>query len=81
MQIILDKEWKTLPEQAQLEVYNYFLFIKQQYILKAKGEKKQKNIANKSDVISDEYDTILFSNHSANLVEDWKNDKEDDVWK
>jgi len=26
-------------------------------------------------------DTLAFSNHSANLIEDWKNSSEDEVWK
>ena len=26
-------------------------------------------------------DTLAFSNHSANLIEDWKNSLEDEVWK
>lgn len=28
-----------------------------------------------------EEDTVAFSNHSANLVEDWKSKAEDEVWK
>ena len=68
MQTILEREWQTIPEHAQKEVYNFFLFIKQQYVLKTKDK----------DTDNDNNDTILFSNHSANLVEEWKDDKEDD---
>lgn len=29
----------------------------------------------------DEAETLLFSNHSANLIEEWLDDSEDEVWK
>ena len=29
----------------------------------------------------DEAETLLFSNHSANLIEAWLDDSEDEVWK
>lgn len=28
----------------------------------------------------DEMETINFSNHSANLIKDWQDDKEDEIW-
>jgi len=28
MQLIKEQEWQTLPEPAQQEVYDFFLFIK-----------------------------------------------------
>ena len=28
----------------------------------------------------DEAETLLFSNHSANLIEEWLDDTEDEVW-
>ena len=28
----------------------------------------------------DEEETTMFSNHSANLIEEWKESEEDDVW-
>ena len=28
----------------------------------------------------DKEETIMFSNHSANLIEEWKESEEDDVW-
>ena len=30
---------------------------------------------------SDEAETLLFSNHSANLIEEWLEEREDKVWK
>jgi len=34
MQLIKEQEWKSLPESAQQEVYDFFVFIKQRH---AKG--------------------------------------------
>jgi hypothetical protein len=30
---------------------------------------------------SDDFETRVFSNHSANLVKEWHDSSEDDVWK
>ena len=40
-------------------------------------------VINESIKIDDEnvLETKSISNHSANLIEDWKDDSEDDVWK
>ena len=34
-----------------------------------------------SDFNSQNSDTILYSNHTANLIDEWKDDKEDEIWK
>lgn len=31
MQLITEQEWQALPESAQQNVYDFFLFIKQRY--------------------------------------------------
>ena len=31
--------------------------------------------------INEKKDTKLFSNHSANLIEDWQDLEEDNIWK
>jgi len=64
---IEQQEWQGLPEHAQREIYDFFLFIKQRYEQRA----TQKN---------DLSETLAFSNHSANLVEEWTSEKEDEVW-
>jgi hypothetical protein len=64
---IEQQEWQSLPEHAQREIYDFFLFIKQRYEQRA----TQKNDLN---------ETLAFSNHSANLVEEWASDKEDEIW-
>ena len=63
---IKEQDWKTLPEPAQKEVYDFFMFIKQRY---AKQTKQNKS------------DTIAFSNHSASTIDEWLDDKEDEIWK
>ncbi len=69
MKTIDKRGWQALPEQAPREVYDFFLFVKQHY---ANGNK---------DTQRDRAETLLFSNHSANLVEEWLDDAEDEVWK
>ncbi len=54
-----------LPEQAQKEVYDYFLFVKQQYLVKKQTDNE----------------IPAYSDHSANLVDEWLGDSEDTVWK
>ena len=70
MQAIDNQEWQSLPEQAQQEIYHFFLFIKQRY------EKQTQRQAQ-----HDEIETLLFSNHSANLIEEWLDDSEDEAWR
>jgi hypothetical protein len=64
---IEQQEWQSLPEHAQREIYDFFLFIKQRYEQRATYE-------------NDLNDTLAFSNHSANLVEEWASNKEDEIW-
>lgn len=69
MQVIKEQEWKTLPEQAQQEVYDFYLFIKQRYERSTYIEQ------------ADTSETLALSNHSANTVEQWLDESEDSVWK
>jgi len=58
---------QALPEQAQQEVYDFFLFIRQRYGQLGVNAK-------------DESDTITFANHSANTIKEWLSEQEDEVW-
>ena len=69
MRAIDQREWRALPEQAQRAIYDFFLFLKQRYETQARQSQR------------DEAETRLFSNHSANLIEEWLDDTEDEVWK
>ncbi len=64
MNVIETQEWQALPDQAQQEVYDFFLFVKQQYLARKESDKE----------------IHLYSNHSANLVKEWLDDSEDAVW-
>lgn len=67
MQAIREQDWQCLPLQAQQEIYDFFLFIKQRY-----EKQTQQTI--------DLNETLAFSNHGANTIEEWFSDKEDEVW-
>ena len=69
MHAIKEQDWLTLPESAQQEVYDFFVFIKQRYDKQAQQKR------------SDESETLAFSNHSANTVEEWLDNQEDEIWK
>ena len=64
MQLIKEQDWQALPESVQQEVYDFFIFIKQRYA-------KQTN--------QEQSETMVFSNHSANTIDEWLDDKEDVV--
>lgn len=68
MQTISKKDWLTIPEKAQKEVYNFFLSVKERY---SKNDSSNQEMS----------ETKAYSNHSAKLVDDWQNDTEDDIWK
>jgi len=65
MQAIPTQAWQAMPEDAQQEVYDFFIFIEQRYSSKRS---------------QDHNETVAFSNHSASLIEDWNSEEEDDVW-
>ncbi len=44
-------------------------------------EKENINEFSIQDMNNDKLETKTFSNHSANLIEDWKDSSEDDIWK
>jgi Fic family protein len=67
MQAIKEQDWQTLPESAQQELYDFFLFLKQRYT-------QQRNY-------TDDSETVAFSNHSANTIEQWLDETEDEIWK
>lgn len=42
---------------------------------------KNTNDSSIQDINNDNLETKAFSNHSANLIEEWKDSSEDDIWK
>lgn len=68
MEPIDTQEWQSLSEQAQQEVYDFFLFVKQRHEQQVQQARH------------DQAETLLLSNYSANLIEEWLDNSEDEVW-
>ena len=69
----------TVKLKINDDIYNHIMFFLKSLDnnkIKILEEKKQKTVSK-----DDNEDTKLFSNHSANLIEDWQDFKEDDIWK
>ncbi|MGJ0359360.1 hypothetical protein [Aliarcobacter cryaerophilus] len=69
----------TVKLKINDDIYNHIMFFLKSLDnnkIKILEEKKQKTVSK-----DDNEDTKLFSNHSANLIEDWQDLEEDDIWK
>ena len=69
----------TVKLEINDDIYNHIMFFLKSLDnnkIKILEEKKQKTVSK-----DDNEDTKLFSNHSVNLIEDWQDLKEDDIWK
>lgn len=61
-------------------IYSHIMFLLKN--LKSKELKIiEESKSSKSFNATDELETKIFSNHSANLIEEWKDSAEDEVWK
>ena len=61
MQFIKEQEWQALPEPAQQEVYDFFLFIKQRYTKPIEQTKKSRKFGQHRGLIdsSEDFDEPL----------------------
>ena len=70
----------TVKLKINDDIYNHIMFFLKSLDnnkIKILEEKKQKTVSK-----DDNEDTKLFSNHySANLIEDWQDLEEDNIWK
>ncbi len=69
----------TIKLQVQDSIYEHIIFL-----LKNLNTKELKIIEDSSintNTIEDDTKTQVFSNHSANTIDDWKDASEDDIWK
>ena len=69
----------TVKLKINDDIYNHIMFFLKSLDnnkIKIFEEKKQKTVSK-----DDNEDTKLFSNHSANLIEDWQDLEEDNIWK
>jgi hypothetical protein len=62
------KQFQALPEFSQRQVYDFFLFVKNKYSSSMSG-------FNETD------EAAMYANNSANLIEDWQDEKEDKIWR
>ncbi|WFE68773.1 hypothetical protein P8S54_00605 [Thiomicrospira sp. R3] len=65
IETISTKEWQTLPEHAQQEVKDFFLFIKAKYA----HQSQAKQLDNEAMLLSEQA-----------LAKDWLNPEEDKAW-
>ena len=69
----------TVKLEINDDIYNHIMFFLKSLDnnkIKILEEKKQKTVSKDNNE-----DTKLFSNHSANLIEDWQDLEEDNIWK
>jgi hypothetical protein len=69
----------TVKLKINDDIYNHIMFFLKSLDnnkIKILEEKKQKIVSK-----DDNEDTKLFSNHSANLIEDWQDLGKDNIWK
>ena len=69
----------TVKLKINDDIYNHIMFFLKSLDnnkIKILEEKKQKTVSK-----NDNEDTKLFSNHSANLIEDWQDLEKDNIWK
>jgi hypothetical protein len=67
----------TIKLQVQDTIYDHIMFL-----LKNLNTKELEIIEDKKiDLVENFSDIQAFSNHSANLIEEWKDSSEDDIWK
>ena len=70
----------TIKLQVQDNVYDHIMFF-----LKSLNTKELKIVENKrikkKKSLEDVAEIQAFSNHSANLIDDWKDESEDAIWK
>ena len=69
----------TIKLQVHDSIYSHIMFL-----LKSLSTKELQIIEDKtisSDHSDHHVDLRSFSNHSANLIDDWKDAREDEIWK
>ncbi len=70
----------TIKLQVQDSIYDHIIFL-----LKNLNTKELKivedSISERKTPIQQNDEIRIFSNHTANIIEEWQDDAEDDVWK
>ncbi len=73
----------TITLKVQDSIYDHIMFLLSNLSTKKLEiiEDKIVPAASEELIDSSNYDIQAFSNHSANLIDDWKGIEEDEIWK
>ena len=70
----------TIKLQVQDSIYDHIIFL-----LKNLNTKElriiEDSVSGRRKLLQEQDETKVFSNHTANIIEEWKDDIEDDIWK
>ena len=69
----------TIKIEVKDSIYSHIMFL-----LNNLSKEELKIIEDKKESSISAYeieDIKIFSNHSANIIEEWRNDAEDEIWK
>ena len=69
----------TIKLEVQDSIYDHIMFILKH--LNTKDLKIIEEHNRNTDMIEESMQTQAFSNHSANTIEEWKDESEDDIWR
>ena len=70
----------TIKLQVQESVYDHIMFLLKNLNTKDLRIIEDSNIEG-TNIAEDVTKIQVFSDHSANLIDEWKDDSEDDIWK
>jgi|688.fasta_scaffold14950_12 hypothetical protein len=65
---IKQQDWLTLTENAQREIYNYFLFIKQRYEIQAHTVSNDNNIFTLASHTDSDDESFTLASHNSNVL-------------
>lgn len=70
----------TIKLQVQDSIYDHIIFL-----LKNLNTKELKiiedSVSGRKKLLQEHDEIGVFSNHTANIIEEWQDDTEDDIWK
>ena len=70
----------TIKLQVQDSIYSHIMFFLQNLNTKELKIIEDTKVSH-SNIVENSSEISAFSNHSANLIEEWKDITEDEIWK
>ena len=70
----------TIKLQVQESIYDHIMFLLRNLSTQDLRIVEDSNIKD-TNFTEDVTKTQVFSDHSANLIDEWKDDSEEDIWK